>query len=1096
MKKLLQSLFILMLVASAALAQDRTVTGTVTAKEDGLPLPGVSVKVKGTTTGTQTGADGKFSLKVTTASPVLQFSFIGYTRAELAVPASNSLNVALTSDSKMLSEVVVTALGETREKKALAYSVGEVSAEKLTIAKNTDISTALAGKVAGVQLVGSPSSTFGNANIIIRGINGLAPGSPLFVVDGTPTAQEDVIMDNVENISVLKGASAVALYGNRAANGVVIVTTKKGKRNTKPSVEVNLSTNFENLSLIPGYQNQYAGGYTSTMSHKNSYVPYGQVFDDAGFYIFKYDPVYSGHPASWAAFDNQRILEYGADESWGPKIGGQQYRTWSSWYPGSKFGQTSALVAQPDNIKDFFRTGRNQNNSIAFSGGGEGYNFRVTYQNQNRSLILENSKMDQHQFGINGAYDLSKKAKITTEFGYTHRSTTGTPQEGYRNDGLNVTQGFNQWFQRQLDLNELKDYKNADGTFKSWNIGDPNFTADPAAYLAPQYWDSPYMVMQNNYGTGKNNRLVGNIGLTYELAKNLTWQSNFRTSYAQGNSDFRIGTGGLEQDSYQLSSSTNSEMNYETNLMYKKSWKDLSFDALVGGNIRNNRYTDLFMATQGGLSVPNYFDITASIARPTTTRGYSARTVRSVYGRASLGYKGILYVDGSLRNDWSSALPTTSNNYLYPSIGSSFIFSELLKGGIKNVISFGKIRGSYAQVGSDLGFNQVNTAIARGSIYNDQASFAVGDQYRSGNVKPALTKSWEVGAEFKLFNKFGIDFSYYVDNNINQILSLDVSGSSGFTSNQINAGNIQRKGLEVAFTASPFKTKNFQWDMNLNFAKSESFVKELSSELKTYVYGTTWNDARLELREGQKWGMLVGRKWKTDANGNTTILTTGLPDYNINQDLGSIVPDFTGGFINTLRYKGFDLGFSIDFQSGGQFFSTTKMFNYGAGLSEFTVGTNEKGGDWRAYPGTYAIPAGGTYGSVGSGNVQTGVNAGQNGGILIPGLFANGLVNNRYVPARNYFYTALQRDSRNWILDGSYVKLRDIRFGYTIPTKWLGGSKYVKNANLGVIVSNALLLWAPAKKYGVDPSELEDFWNEGGQLSSTRTIGVNLKIGF
>ena len=331
--------------------------------------------------------------------------------------------ITLSSADKELSEVVVTALGIKREKKALGYAVQEVKGENLTIAKSLDVSSSLAGKVAGVQLVGSPSSTFDNADILIRGVTGLGPSSPIFVVDGTITNQSAVIMDNVENISVLKGPAATALYGQRAANGAVVITTKKGSRKKSTSVEVNLGVTLEKLAFIPPYQNQYAGGYSSSYT---SITSLGTGFLDAqGFYIFKYNPAI--HPASWASFNGQRMLEYGADESWGPKMDGSLYRPYYSWYPGAEFGQLTALTAQPDNVKNFFRTGRNLNNSIAFTSGSETHNFRMTYGNQDRTLVIPEARRQQHQLGINGSYDIGKYITISSDMTYTTSATQGKP---------------------------------------------------------------------------------------------------------------------------------------------------------------------------------------------------------------------------------------------------------------------------------------------------------------------------------------------------------------------------------------------------------------------------------------------------------------------------------------------------------------------------------------------------------------------------------------------------------------------------------------------------------------------------------------------
>ncbi len=1064
MKKQLHVLLLMLFIAFQAMAQERTVTGTVTAKEDGLPLPGVSIKVKGGTAGTSTSADGKFSLRVPSNAENLVFTYIGYKTIEGTIPPSNVLNVSLVTDATLISEVIVTALGESREKKSLGYSVQEVKGESLTLAKSMDISSSLAGKVAGVQLQGSPSSTFDNANIIIRGISGLGVANPLYVVDGTPTLQESVIMDNVESISVLKGPAATALYGNRAGAGVIVITSKKGSKTGKPKVDLNMSSSLEDVYILPEYQNSYAGGYSS-----NSTSP-GTTYDNEGFYIFRYKP--SVHPTSWSSFNNQRIIDYGADESWGPIMSGQDYRPYYSWYPGADFGKLSPLNAQPNNIADFFNTGKTFNNSIAVSGGSEAMVYRLSYNNLNRSLTIPGAIRDQHQLALNTSMNISKRLTVSTDINYTTRNTKGQPGEGYALDGSNVTQNFNQWFQRQLDIKRLKNYRNADGSLSSWNIGDPNSTGDPSLYLQPQYWDSPYFITDENFSTDIRNRIVSNLGFKYKINDIFNFSSYVRMDYNNGNGNARVANGGLQQPGYSTYQLLNNEMNYEANLNFKKGFGNITIDGFVGGNIRTNKNNTLNNSTTGGLTFPNYFDISASVTRPNTSTTYSAREVRSIYGKASFGYKSFLYLDATLRNDWSSALPTANNSYLYPSVSTSIVFSELMKGGISNVLSFGKIRGGFAQVGSDLNPYQVDIAINNGSIYGSNPSASIGDQFRTGQVLPSLTKSYEIGTEMRFFkDRVGFDLAYYVDNNTNQILGLNVAPASGFTTAQINAGNIQRKGWELTINGTPISKNNFTWTASVNFSKSESIVKELAEGLNTYLYSTQRNDFRIENQVGQPWGQMVGRMVKLDAQGKTVYTSTaGTVDYTINNQLGSMLPDFIGGFYNSLNYKGIDLSFSLDFQKGGQFYSLTKMYGDGTGLTAATVAMNDKGNPERSFP------------SLG-------------GGVHIIGVTPTGAPVDTYIAARRHYYTNGQRDTRNYLLSASYLKLREVRLGYSVPKKFLGNMP-VSNVNIGAIVNNAWLISAPAKKFGMDPSELEGFGNEGGQLSSTRTIGLNLRVGF
>ena len=1057
-----------------ALAQTTTVTGKITDAK-GAPVESATVKEKGTSNATTADANGLFKITVK-QNAVLQISATGFASFEVAAAKASKITLQESVDN--LSEVVVTALGVKREKKALGYSVQEVKGENLTIAKSTDVSTSLAGKVAGIQVVGSPSSAFDNGSILIRGVTGLGPQEPIFVVDGTITNQSAVLMDNVENLSVLKGPAATALYGQRAANGAVVITTKRGSRKKFSGVEVNLGATFEKIALLPPYQNEYAGGYSSSYTNKNSLG--AGYLDDQGYYIFNYDPTV--HPASWASFQGQKMLEYGADESWGPKINGSMYRAYWSWYPGKEFGQLTPMVAQPNNVKDFFQTGLNLNNSVAFTSGGEGHNFRLTYGNQQRTLVIPNANRDQHQIALNGSFDVGKKMTISTDVTYTTFATKGAPAEGYDLSGLNITQNFNQWFQRQLDMNRMKQYREADGSLNSWNIGDPNATGDFSSYGIPQYWDNPYFVVAENYTTQKQNRLVGNIGFNYKFNNHLSLQSNARMNSYYNENDGRMATGSLTLPYYRQAQNQYKEMNYEANLIYKNKFGAFSVDGLAGGNIRRNSYSQMSLATEGGLSSPNYFDIAASVSRPSYSRGYEKKIVNSFYGKASVGYKDFIFVDATLRNDWSSALPTANNSYLYPSVSTSFIFTEFLK---TSWLTYGKLRASYASVGSDLGAHSLDLAINNGSFYGSNASVSIGNQFKGGGIRPALTKAYEFGIELKLFKKIGLDATVYQNNNTDQILGVDVSPSSGFSTAQINAGNIVSQGIELSLNGKPIETKNFVWETSINWAKNRNEIKELAPGINTYLYATNRYDTRLEHRVGGQWGTYYGRKWRTDpTSGKTLIDATGQPLYDINKEIGTVLPKFTGGLFNTFRYKNFDLAFSIDFQSGGLFYSETRNFNSGTGLSQETVGVNDKGNDWRDYPGTYTTATG---------------NAG-NGGIRIPGVFANGALvgkeNNRYISARAYWYTARQRDASNVLLDASFIKLREVRFGYSIPASVLKKMPFAKSANFGVILQNAWLIWATTKQWGIDPSELEVFYREGGQLSSTRQLGVNLRVTF
>ena len=1031
MKKLLQSLFLLLLFAINAIAQDRTVTGTVTAKEDGLPLPGVSVKVKGSSFGTSTDVDGKFSLSVASDKSVLVLSFIGYTTQEVTIPQSGNLSIALVEDTKQLSEVVITGLGISREQKSISNSVQQVSADKLQIARETSIGNAITGKVSGVQLVGAPSSGFRTANIRIRGVNSLSGNNPLYIVDGTPVEADAINMDNVESISVLKGASATAIYGQRGASGVVVVSTKSGKAGSTV-VEFNSQTNFENVSLLPEYQNEYAGGYTQT----------------------------------WSTVNGQKVLNYGADESWGPKMDGTMYRPYYSWLPGhSMFGKEVPLTPQPNNVNDFFETGNTYNNNLAFSGGKEGFNFRVNYNNISRDLTVPNSSQSRNLLNAKASFEISKKLSISTNVNYQNTDQQGNISEGY---GVGLTGSFNQWFQRQVDMKELRNYKNADGTFNSWNILS-------ATNPKPAYWDNPHFDVYESVPTFDQDRLFGDVSVAYAFTPKLKVQGWLRNDIRNNSSTSRGAEGGLNIPYFNAFGSKNTERNYEVLGSYDNSFGKFTFDANLGGNIRTNQYEYQDQRTVGGLAIPGLYTVSNSKDRPTAINHTQQKEVRSVYGRGSIGYNGFAYVDFSARNDWSSALPTDNNSYFYPSIGGSLVLSELPFLSENKVISFLKLRSSFAQVGSDIDPYNIHSTFDAGQFYGSNASLYVPNTLQNANLRPALQSEVEGGVEMKFFNnRLGFDVTAYKRDNEDQILSLTVPATSGYTTAIVNAGNIQGKGVEAQLYGTPVSNKNLQWDVTVNWARNRSVVVELADGLDNRLIGGSgveggpfWGGIAVEARVGEEWGTIIGRKFRRDANGNKIVNANGTYAYDINQNLGTILPDWTAGLVNQVSFKNVFFNFAIDMQQGGQFYSTSQMFNAYSGLGIATVGLNDKGN-----PKRDAVSAG--------------------GGVRAEGVFADGTPNNVYLDAVAY-YGGLFGLNEEWIFDSSYAKLREISLGYNLDKKLLSKTPF-KNASLSVTARNVAMLWASVKGY--DPSELERYWYEGGQLPQTRTIGFNVKLGF
>lgn len=1049
MKKLYLTLLWVFVTVGIVAAQ-RTITGTVT-DAGGEALIGASVLVKGTTTGTVTDIDGTYTISVPDGSKTLVFSYTGFASQELQIGSSTVMDVTL-EEGVALSEIVVTGLGIEREKKSVGYSVQDVKGETLNPIVNDNVVEALGGKAAGIQVINaSGASLGGTSKIRIRGATGLTGGQPLFVVDGTPISNanftsgdeltsgrdygsliNDLNSDDVENISVLKGPAATAIYGERGKHGVILVTMKKGKKRQGIGVTVNSSVTMDEVYVLPNYQDEYAGGYTQ------------DFLTDAA----------TGH----------NILNYSADESWGPRMDGTLYRPWWSWYPNTpEYGTQIPLTANPDNVRNFFDTGSTLNNSVAIEGGSESTTFRLSFKNVKQQGIIPNSEVVTNNVGIAASTEVTDRLTVSTNLNISGNNGTGRPKYGYSGD--NVLGSFNQWFQRQLDMDRLRDYKNADGTFRSWNIRS---TSD----LRPLYWDSPFFSVYENFSTDSRERYFGNVRATYELSDNFSLSGSInRDNYTQ-RIEQRTATGGLEQSAYSENVITGREDNYDLRLDYIQNFGDFSLDANVGGNIRKNSYHSNFAGTAGGLNAPNLFNLSASTDRPNVSSYISEKKVNSIFGAANFGFKDFLYIGGTLRNDWSSSLPAGNNSYLYPSLGMSLVFSELL--GTNGFLSFGKIRASVAQVGSDTGPYQTAFVYGNGTPYGSLPTFGLPNTLVNTDILPSLSTSWEVGLEARFFqNRLGFDIAYYNTNNTNEILELTVPGSSGFSTALINAGDIESRGIELALTATPIQTRDFTWDLIFNIGANTSTVNELTEGLDNYrLDGRAWGGLSVNAPVGQEWGQFRGRKFKRDANGNFVINEDGSYIYDENQWLGTFLPDATGGFRTEFTYKGFRLGGFLDFQIGGKFHSITKMFNAYSGLGAETVGLNDKGNPLRDDPG-------------------------EGGGVRVDGVLEDGTPTTVYVEAQSYFGGLFGLHER-WLYDQSYVKLRELSFGYNLPSSLLENLP-INSIGITLVAKNLWLIHSEVE--GIDPSEISPGSNsfvfqEGGILPGVRSYGISLRLGF
>ena len=1060
MSKVLLFLIFIFSVVNVS-AQTRTIKGRVTAQEDGGALPGVSVTVSGTQTGTLTNANGVYSVNVPANARTLVFTYIGYNQQQVAINGRDSVNVVLTANNQQLGEVIVTALGITRQERSVGYAAQQIKGENLSMTRQQDINTSLAGRISGIQILGGSGARFGGSTIRIRGVNALQGGNPIYVVNGVVTDPNAVNGDDIETMTVLKGPAATALYGQRASEGAVVITLKKGT-NRGVGITVNQTTSFEKVYTLPEYQNEYGGGNSQE------------------WLTYNYSP---GDPAYLQGFNGIKYHDYSTDESWGPRMDGTLYAPWYFWDPTHPdFGKLKPFVPQPDNIRNFYQTGATVNTNVAFSKAGDNYNFRVSYTNFNRTGVSPNTKQNRNNVGLNGEIKLTPKFTVSANVNIFQERLFNVPAEGY---GSQTSGSFNQWFHRDLEIEQLRNYRRPDGSYRSWNITDPT-------NLDVRYWDNPYVEAYVNTAEANNNRTFGNLTASYNFNKDLKLSVIARGDYLNRDNNSRVGSYTLNPDYYGESSYQYKEYNYVASLEYSHNLaKDLSLRAGLFGESREDVIKYLQGNTNGGLAVPEVYTLANSLNRPTATSFHSTKIVNSVYGYASFGYKQFLYLDVNVRNDWSSALPVKNNSYLYGGVSGSFIFTE--NGFIprNDILTFGKLRASLARVGSDIDPYQTGQTYNISTIpYDNRPVQGVPNRLPNADLEPALSTSYEIGTELHFLrgDRIRFDFNYYHRNTRNQILPLPVNGTTGYSTILINAGSIINRGIEISLGGTPVKTTNLTYDATFNFAINRNQVASLYPGLNVLrsspegVGGATLSGYQaagstgfgfvgapafsVNSVVGQPYGQLVGYGYQRDAGGNIIVDEDGYPLGVDNVYLGSILPKFTGGFTNNITYKGVTLGFSLDYQVGGKFVSVTQMQLAGSGLAQATAGLNENGVPRRDDPAT-------------------------DGGTLVVGVHQDGTPSSTFVDTRTLYETALNSFWEKWTFDATYVKLREVSIGYNFPKKWFGKAP-IQSARFSIVSQNPWLIYTKAK--GIDPSQLQTSFYEGGQLPSTRTLGFNLNV--
>lgn len=1047
MRRNLKNLFVLggLLLGASLYAQEKTVTGTVTDK-DGF---GVADAVVKSSSGKEvyTDEEGKFSIAANQGD-IITVESVGLPTQTFVVGTSTSYKVSLKPTEEIeLEGAVVTALGITRDKRSLGYASQEVKGDVVQAGRGSNALQSLSGNVAGAQIT-APSSLGGSTRITLRGIGSITgENRPLIVIDGIPLANNnvndsntqrgaggrdygdgsfDINPDDVESINVLKGGPASALYGARAVNGVIMIKTKSGKKG-REDITINTGVAFESINQIPGLQTLYGGGGSDT-------------FETVTIGGKKY-----------------QIVDYTTDESWGPKFNNQEVLQWHAFDPefSKDYMKTTPWQASKNDAKSFFNTGVAYTNSVSFAKSYESTNFRVSLSNVNQTGIVPNSSLKRTTLGLNLSNKFSDVFTVTTNLTYTRTDGFNRPEVGYGDNS--VAQKMFQWGQRQLDYNKLKDYKLANGKQRSWN----RTSWDDGT---PAYSDNPYWVVYENTSKDKRDRFYGNVEFKYDIAPGLYAVGIVAGDTYDMQISERVAVGSQAMSKYSEAYYKFTEMNYEGRVHYDKKWGDFSLNTFVGVNRRHKNSSRLSSSTNGGLVVPNYYFITNSLDAPSTSSNRSTSEVNSVYGMVSLGYKNVLFLEATGRNDWFSTLPIANNSYFYPSVTGSFVFSEVVK---PKWLNFGKLRAGISQVSSDLTEYQTADVLNAGDNFLGGPTFIQGNTKMNANLKPEIKDTWEIGVEASMFNnRFGFDVTYYNETRTDLLVPVQHSWSTGNGFKWLNAGKMTNEGIEALVNVVPLKNQDFEWRVTWNFAKNNNKVVKVSDEMDSYNLTTAPFSVQLWALSGQKYGQLRGTDYVYDDKGNKVVDANGFYEKSAVKNLGSIIPDYNMGIRNTFTYKGVSLSALIDVQKGGKFFSTSHMWGMYSGMLEDTAANNVRE----------------------NGVVAEGVMWDKNTKTYV--------TNTTNVTAYDYYkayYNGV--DSRN-VLDADYIKLREVTLSYTFPKKWAGPFANVTVSAFG----RNLATWGLDKK-GFDP-EMASYGSgnvqgiEGGSLPSTRTYGMNLKLQF
>ena len=1079
-----RSLILILMLFSASVmqAQNRTVKGTVSDAQ-GEPIIGANVVIVGGTKGVITDLDGKYSIQVPENGAVLKFSYIGFkTKSFNVVKGKNVLNVTLEEDAVMLEQTVVTAMDLRRDEKSLSTAFQKMDVESMTENRDAGFVNMLAGKVAGLQVISNGAA--GSATVRIRGANSISGNNqPLYVIDGVPIINDvtggeidygnpanSINPDDIENIVVLKGANASALYGSDAANGAILITTKKTGQRSGLGVTYSTNVQFTEFSQYPIYQNIYGGGHINRFENNKANSFNGDV-------KVPYDPN--------MPYGIQRMGGYDNSRSWGmPMLGFQVV---------GRNGELKSYVPTPANTTSMYQTAYSWTNSVSIERATEHVSTRIGFTNLRSDDVLEGlNNLTRNAFNVRSNVKLTKSLDVDLNGRYTHENVKN---RSYRNNSDRNPIYTLMDMPRDLSIQEMYPWKDENGKPTALQFKSPVWMLNELSNQDKKEWLLADVTV--NYKITKDLKLR----LKAALDLNMKEGYEFRNMYTPGDAD----------GFYKEFTEKSRNYTYEAMLSYNKTWKDFNISASVGANSQ-----DFLFKKQnseiGTLATSDFISLTNNGATVKSWPEYNAKKKQAVYGTASIGYKDFIYVDVTGRNDWSSALPSDNRSYFYSSYGVSFVLTELVKSIPKDWLSYAKIRGSYAKVGNDTGFDQLLNGFSYNTSYlGDMAWFESENKRKTNSLKPESTTSFETGLDLRfLKDRASLSFTYYNKNTKNQILTSTINGVSGYGEALFNAGEVKNWGYEVTLGVVPFRNKDWEWKVDINWAKNNSEVVSLANGMDYMTLTTVQNSVELRIVKGEPLVSLYCREpWKTNDEGQVLVGANGRPLSGEAKFLASVEPKWTGSIRTSLRWKDLTFSAMLDIRMGGHVWSETAFQSSRNAQSIMSLGgrtehlfsdliLNE--GDQTGYLGILDPK----YVPNGKNNIY--MDASRPKGMNIPGAVYDSSVPGlagqpcqAWIKPIDYWTNDSGKNGELYLYDASYVKLKEISLGYNIPKNWLRKIGFIQSMRVSAVGRNVAILHQKTPK-GIDPEATSSMGIQQGLERGfnlpTSSYGFDFKITF